>query len=166
MPRFELNPDTRLLAEALLRLAPGGALSYAEIGALLARRVSGGDPVVQAARRKAERADGFVFTTDRKQGLRRLTDAEITELGGIAAGRIRRAARRAARRTSNVADYAALSPADRARLNAGLALLGAVTACTAPSMVQRIEKACANGQPLPLAATLAMFQNPKTEAPA
>lgn len=157
-PPFELHPDTRLVTDALLRLEPGDALTYQQVGALLSRHIVGSDYTIQAARRRAEREDGFVFITERGHGLRRLHDSEIAALGDDYATKLRRAAKRNARRVANVQDYDGMTPEDRAARDGALALFGAIAAASKRSTLRRLEKAAQTEPVLSLGATFNLFK--------
>lgn len=156
---FELNPDTRLLTDMLLAVQQGDTLTYAEMSRRLSRAIDGSDPYLQSARRRAEKEDGFVFAFERKTGIKRLTDAEIVNLGEAGAKGLRRKARREGRRVANVRDYSALTDADKARHQGSLALFGAIASAAKASTLRRLEAAAADAAgPLPLGRTFDLFK--------
>lgn len=156
---FELNPDTRLMTDLLLAMEQGSSLSYAAISREMGREVTGSDPYLQSARRRAEKEDGFVFEFERKKGIRRLTDPEIVALGESGAKSLRSKARRTAKKISNVKDFDGLTDAQKAQHNGALALLGAIASASKASTLRRLEKASSeSAQPLPIGRTFELFK--------
>lgn len=156
--KFELNPDTRMLTDALLKLQQGETISYADLGRVVSRKISGADPALQSARRRAEKDDGFVIATIRKEGMKRLTDVEIVALGETGAKSLRRAARRHAKRLANVNRFDDLPTEDKAKHNGAMALFSGVVAATKGSTLRRLEEAAnASGQ-LSLGRTFELFK--------
>lgn len=156
---FELNPDTRLFTDLLLKMQQGQTLAYADLSRQMGRTVDGSDPYLQSARNRAEKEEGFVFAFQKRQGIRRLTDAEIVAIGEAGAKSLRRKARREARRVANVADYESLTDADKARHQGSLALFGAIASAAKASTLRRLEQAAAEATgPLPLGRTFELFK--------
>ena len=158
MPTFEPSPDTRILTDALLRMAAGETLSYKSMTEIVSRTIDGTSAVLQSARRRAERDDGFVFGTIRNIGVQRLKDSEIVDLGETGAKALRRAARRTARRIANVAHFDDLVPGDQLKHNGALALMGAVMAATKASTLRRLEAASDSPGQLSLGRTFELFK--------
>ena len=158
MPVFELSPDTRLLTDELLKMKPGDDLTHKEMSELLSRNIDGSSAPLLSARRRAEKEDGFVFGTIRGVGVQRLSDTEIVDLGETGAKGIRRAARRTARRVSNVKDFDAMPAEIKARHNGALALFGGIMAAAKASTLRRLEKAANSSGVLSLGRTFELFK--------
>ncbi len=157
MTMFELNPDTRLLTDAFLKMEQGETMTYEQVSKLLSRKTSGSDGTLQSARRRAEKEDGFVFGTIRKVGLKRLDDAEIVSLGETGAKSLRRGARRSFKRVSNVHDFDSLPSAEQAKHNGALALFGGIMAASKGSTLRRLEGAAETSGTLSLGRTFELF---------
>jgi hypothetical protein len=158
-PNFEISTDTALLYHDLVRIPPGGEITYTALSESMGREIAGGDPHLQTALRRALTLDGAVFDNIRGVGYRRLKDEEIVAASTRDTDGIRRKSRRAARKLSAVEDYTAL-PADvRIEHSAKLSLFGALLAMTKPSAIDNLRTQVATaGRELPFAKTLEAFR--------
>lgn len=155
------RPIFRVVAEAdavhrMLVATPVGAVcSFAAIGAALGKRVDGSTGAVQKALQRARDDNGMEFGSVVGIGYKRLSDAEIVETTARDIERHHRAAQRAAKRLTNVADFAALPPEAQARHNAALGVFAVIGAATTASAVRALEEASAKAKKgLPMSDTL------------
>lgn len=96
----------------LLRSA-NGTVSYATITAAAGKPLGEIRQTLVNVRRYLERDEGIVFETVKREGLRRLTDAEKVASAAKFSRAIHRTAGRGAARIGAVSDFAALSNEDQ-----------------------------------------------------
>jgi hypothetical protein len=155
---FEMSADARLLKQRLATMKPGDFISYADLSREIAKNVSGVTSALHTARRSLLNNDGFVFAVERGRGLKRLGDEEIVTASDQDVNRIRRSAKKGARKLASVADYAAMSNPAQLRHTTRLSVMTAVAHMASSKGIQKIE-ASANGRAkeLPISETLAAF---------
>lgn len=159
---FEMSADTRLLRQALSRVAVGATISYESLSAEISKPVSGSFAALHSARDSLLRHDRIVFSVIRGEGLKRLDDREIISAGDEDVSAIRRKSRKALRKLTAIADYNALSPADQLRHTATVSIFAAVADMATDKGVKKVE-ATAQGRSgeLPIALTLSAFATEK-----
>ncbi len=108
---FDRSPLTLKLVD-LLRSA-NGTVSYATICAAAGKPLAEIRQTLINVRRYLERDEGIVFETVRREGLRRLTDAEKVASAAKFSRSIHRTAGRGAARIGAVSDFASLSNEDQ-----------------------------------------------------
>ena len=108
---FERSALTLTLCD-LLR-ATNGTLSWQAIEQATGRPLSDLRQTLRNVRLYLERDEGIVFETVRREGLRRLTDAEKVASAARFTRTIHRTAGRGAQRLDAVTDFASLSNADQ-----------------------------------------------------
>lgn len=157
---FELSLDTKAIYDLLATAAVGQTISFAAMSDSLGRTVMGGEPHVQSALHRIQSMDGRVFANVRGVGYRRLNDAEIVGTGTREIDTIRRRAKRAGRRLTCVADFAALPNDLKVKHNTFLSMFGAIASMMKPKAVKRVETEVTRAQAaLPLAKTLEAFKS-------
>lgn len=156
-PDFLPSIDNQMIGELFHAAEVGETVTYAAMSEAVGYTVDGGSGVVQSARRRIERDYDMVFAAVRSEGFRRLSSAEIVQESERGVMKLRRGAKRAARKLGRV-EYEELSPDEQVQHNARLSLLGAMAALGQKSaekkVVTAVEKA---GATLPLGKTLALF---------
>jgi hypothetical protein len=152
----ERSIDTETLVRHLRGLAVGSVASYEELNALIGRDVQvGARHILASAERIMLRDDRRVFAPVRNVGLKRLNDREIVGTGLDTTARLRRLARRGARKVTAVHDYDALPKDDQVQHNTHLSIFGAIGQFTRPMMVLRLSGAVEEAKDrLPLAKML------------
>ncbi|MGE3932390.1 MAG: hypothetical protein AB7F67_04020 [Rhodospirillaceae bacterium] len=157
----QVSVDTNLVFQRLETAEVGEVVTYAELTVLIGRDVTTrARHNLTSAVRRAERERGMIFAPQRGVGVKRLSDAEIVEAIGAVPAALGRRARRAARWLAAVADWDALPPALKARHNAYLSALGALTEITRPATIAKLERHVdqRHRQALPVAKTLDAFK--------
>jgi hypothetical protein len=155
---FEMSADARLLRQRLEAMKPGEFVSYASLSEEIAKDVSGATPALHTARRSLLNNDGYVFAVERGKGLKRLRDEEIVSASDQDVNRIRRTAKKGARKLASVEDYAAMSNGAQLRHTTRLSVMTAVAHMASSKGIQKLETS-ANGRAkeLPISETLAAF---------
>lgn len=158
----EISVDARLLHQHLAASKVGDTLTWEDMGKVIGRDVrpgSTGYGALHTARNRAQMDDGMVFDAIAKVGLKRLSDAEIVNTGQSAIDRVRRAARKGAKRLLSVKDFGSLPNDLKVKHNAYASLLGAVAQISQSSKVTQLEAHVQNARAaLPLAKTLEVFK--------
>ena len=158
-PAFELSIDTKLLYEALIKIATGEEITYAELGKVISSFDEGSTPCLQSAIRRALKHDGIVFANIRSVGYRRLTDTEIVKNSARDITGVRRRARRAGENLTKIHDFRNLSAQDQVAHNARLSVFSAIALMSRGSAYNKIEQAVSRTKhELPFAETLAAFK--------
>lgn len=159
--RFELSQDAKLLAARLAIVPHGELVTYEDLRKVIGAnvRTSRGHGALRTARRLVQESHRAVFRAVPNEGLRRLTDEEVTT---IAPAEMRNTTRRKAAKTVRelvTVDYDKLPPAARTAHNVGLSMAGALSlAVSAPSQ-KRLAQACEKAQvQLPVGKVLEEFQ--------
>lgn len=158
----EISIDARMLHQKLKEVPIGSTITWEDLGKVIGRDVHAGSPgygALTTARRRVQIDDGMVFDAIAKVGLKRLSDAEIVNTGQSIVDRVRRMARKGARRLLSVANFDALPNEAKIKHNAYASLLGAVAQISQESKVRALEKHVQGTQAaLPLAKTLEVFK--------
>lgn len=155
---FEMSADARLLRQKLASLKPGDFIKYADLSAEISKDVSGGTPALQTAKRSLLQNEGFVFSCVRGEGLKRLNDEEIVAASDQDVNRIRRSAKKGARKLASVENYAAMSNAAQLRHTTRLSVMTAVAHMASSRGIQKLEgTAAGRAKELPISETLAAF---------
>lgn len=159
----EISVDARLLHQRLKEVAVGETITWEELSTVIGRDVTAGSAgygPLSTARKRALNDDGIVFDAVSKVGLKRLTDTEIVNTGQATVDKVRRAARKGAKRLLSVRDFEALPNAMKIKHNAYASLLGAVASIAQENKVHQLEKHVENAKAaLPLAKTLEVFKS-------
>lgn len=154
-PIAQISIDTRVLIDRLEKSAEGEVIPYDELNKLLGRDVrTVARHNVQSAMRHLE-SRGMVFSTIRTVGIKLLTDSERVGEGDTGINKVRRCARRAAKRL-RFNKFEALSNEEKTRTLTAQSVLGAVTQFTKPTAVKRISESVETGV-LPVGKTLQLF---------
>lgn len=157
---FELAPETRVIAGRLGRLQPGETVSYDELTQLIGRDVTGSARhILESARKRAEREQGIALGCVRSEGIKRLEDEHITDIGDDAIVRMRRQSKRASRRMLNAAQQ--VGPELSVKVHARASVLGAIALCANDKRTKQIEQQITsggNGQTLPAGKVLDLFK--------
>jgi hypothetical protein len=125
-PDFSRSTQTLALMD-LLRAAPiGNVITYRALSNAIGEDIQGGARRYLLSAVKALFADGLAFGTVRKQGVKRLTSAEIPAIGDAALLHIGRTSRRARRRMGVISSMNDVPNAVRIKVNASASLLGAI----------------------------------------
>ena len=159
-PRFRRSIDTQMVIDRLRAAAPGELVTYRELSDIIGRDVAdGARHVLQSATRALQKHRQMVFAAVTRQGVRRLDDAGIVDMGGAAIKRIGRAARRAGV-TLGCANFDNLDDGRRVKHNATLSYFGVVEAISKKGAIAKIESRVEKTrQALPLAKTLEAFKD-------
>lgn len=136
----------------------GEIVSYDDLGQEIAKPVAGGCPALQTARRSLLNNEGYVFAVIRGEGLKRLSDEEIVAASDQDVNRLRRVAKRGARKLASVGDYAAMSNQCQLRHTTRLSVMTAVAHMASSKGLEKLEGAAAGrAKELPISQTLAAF---------
>lgn len=155
---FEMSADARLLRQRLATMKPGDYVSYAELSTEIAKAVDGTTSALHTARRSLLNKDCFVFAVERGKGLKRLVDGEIVSASDQDVNRIRRAAKRGARKLASVENYAAMPNDAQLRHTTRLSVMTAVAHMASNTGIKKIEaSATGRAKELPISETLAAF---------
>lgn len=155
----QISIDTRAIIDRLAEAQVGEVITYQELTDLIGRDVQ---TVARGNLRTAvlhfER-DGIIFGTVIGEGIKLLPDNELVGAGENGVGRIRRLARRTARKLAGFRDFAALGPSDKTRVLAHQSVLGAISSFTRPRTVDRIAAGLTEEQKaLPVGRTIELFK--------
>lgn len=128
MIRFNLSPNTRALADALLASKPDEVLTFDMLSAAIGRDIRTCRHLLQSAARVAQRESGVSFANVIRVGYRRLAAEDVpAKMGGAARKRIRGEARRASGAIKAASSSSnGLPPAAARRANAELGVLGLI----------------------------------------
>lgn len=158
---FPTNPENASVIEGLyvrLTAAPiGEPVSYATLSEIAGRDVSGpARHLLDAAREKAEKELGCIFETVRTVGVKRLTSDATPEIGLTAIGRVRRAAKRGARRLLRI-NSNSLSDSQHKRVISYGAILGAIAMVADGNKARTVAAVADTSKPIPPRNILQMF---------
>ena len=147
--RFEMGKETSDLINLLERVEIGQIITYDALSAAVfcdVRKRCAANLVT--ARKYLENEKRILFGTIRNVGLKRATDTEVVMATEDGLSKIRRAAKREAKKTVCVQDFGALSEEMKSRHNAALSIFGAIALATSRSKVKlvREEARVANDQ--------------------
>lgn len=156
----EISVDARLLHQKLKTIEIGATVTWDDLSSVIGRDVrDSGYSALTTARRRVQIDDGMIFDAVHTIGLKRLTDIEIVSSGQSFVDRVRRIARKGAKRLLSVKDFDKLPNNVKVSHNAYASLLGAITQVSSESKVRMLEKHVQNTQQaLPLAKTLEVFK--------
>lgn len=153
----ETHADIRALADFLARLPVGEVATYAQLSQAIGRNVqNGAGYILAAARNVVEKEAGAIFGTVHRVGVKRLTGQEGIGIGAITSRKIKRAARRGITRLGRIRDNS-LTDADRTKINAYTAQLGAVAMLAAEDTARKVEKKSDASAILPVGKVLEVF---------
>lgn len=160
MTEFISSPENQAaitaLTDALRALPVAGTLPYVEASALIGQDVQTKRRyLLDRARDMVEQEDGARFGVVTGVGVKRLETADVLGLGAGYRRHIRRTARRASKRLSNLR-VNDLTEAQRKRLDAERAGFGALSLIATERSTKTIE-AKTNESVLPVGKTLALF---------
>lgn len=157
-PLFEMSADARLLRQKLAKVGVGEEISYADLSKEVSRDVTGCFAALHSARRSLLNSDQIVFEAIRGIGLRRLSDAEIVDASERDITKVRRAAKRGAKKLLSVGDFSALSNEKQLQHTTRLSVMTMVAHAASDKGIEKVEKAAAGrSNELPIAETLAAF---------
>jgi hypothetical protein len=139
--------EARTLYELIRQMAIGDVLTYAQLGEKIGRQPGDLDKWRSAlgrARRRATREDAIATDVIVREGIRRMTDAELAGVGPKSSHEIRRKAGLAVQKMSCVAKPDALDVAIRDRINTYVSCFGAISELakekTITKLVDRVAK--------------------------
>jgi hypothetical protein len=155
----EISVDSQLLIKRLKEVNKGDTVTYEELSKVISGDVRKKDryAMVRAIHRllKDER---IVFSVVRKQGLKRLEDAEHVGIGSVATDKVRRISRRSAEKML-CADFSKLTNEEKVEYNTHLSVLGALAMVTKTDRIKQVKAAVEVAhEKLPLASTLLAFK--------
>ena len=164
MTLFTSSVETQAEITALCRLfrelSIGAVLTYGD-----ASRVIGRDVQTVArfswirARDIVEKEDGIRFGTVHAQGAKRLTAEDIPAIGAQARRRIRRTARKGAKRLRNLRGVNAIDADVQRRIDAEVSALGAIALVTTEHAARKIEtEVRQTGAEIPVGRTFDLFK--------
>jgi len=159
-----LSIDTKRLVDRLAEVKPGETISYQEMTSVVGRNVQReARSTLESARYIVLRDHRALFDVVRDEGLRRLRDSEVPQVGAFGAQKIRREARRWRKRiTFGVKDFGALPDEAKRTYGVYTSYLGLVEHMSKEKQVKRIEAAFeqdGKGESLPIQRTLEAFRN-------
>lgn len=156
---FEMSVDTRLLKQRLAKVEPGKTITYKELGEEISRHVDGGTSSLTSARRALFNETGILFSPVRGEGLVRLTDEGKVGASDSDLNRVRRAAKRGARKLASVDNFDKLPPAKQLQHTTKMSVFSALAHISSDKAVTTLESKVSPGRAkeLPIAATLAAF---------
>ncbi|RJQ28372.1 hypothetical protein C4565_03655 [Candidatus Parcubacteria bacterium] len=139
----------------------GAVVSYADLTAAIGCDAqTKGRSAVNTARNKLQAEQGWIFAPIWNEGLKRLSDKEIVDVGESTIHKIKRAARRGFKKLSQVADFEKLDADTRLRHNVTATLLSFVERAATKKTQGRIESAIEKANaPLPFHKMLEAFKN-------
>lgn len=142
-PTFQLSSDSKALIEVLSSAAVGDLISYGSLNKAIGRDVRKFRGSLHSAISVLERQSQRVFSCIPTEGYKRLSDKEIISSADFATRKIRRAARRSARKLACV-KFDDLPADQKLAHNARMTIMALVTETTGSSAVKRIELAVAD----------------------
>ncbi|RKY07278.1 MAG: hypothetical protein DRP56_05985 [Planctomycetota bacterium] len=156
----ELSVDTRIIYDHLSKMKKGDFVEYETLTNLISKDVQGsGRGNMATARKMALRNDGLVFDAVTNKGLKCLTDEEnVNSTGESALDRIRRTARRSAKRLVTIDDFSKLSPVGKIKHNAHLAILGAIGNASKKKTIKKIEAKTEESGKISAEETIGLFR--------
>lgn len=155
----EISLEAQLLYTRLSQMQPDEIVTYDELSNIAARNVKTlAYPAFLTARKRCEELNNIVFGIVAKVGIRRLLNDEIPETAQSGIDRIRRTAKRHARKLACV-DYAALSEPMRTKHNINMSLLGVLGEISKTGRSRILEdQVKASQSALPIGRTLELFR--------
>jgi hypothetical protein len=161
----ETCAGSQRLIKRLAEVPEGETISYKELTGIAGKDVKGeGRYMLETARRALRREQNMEFGAVRGEGVKRLTDSDVAELGPASVSKVRRSAKLQCRRLSCVRDFNALSQEQRVTRNTSMTVLHAMAVAGSPKMVRAIETSVRKMQKeLPFQATLAVYAGKDNE---
>jgi hypothetical protein len=145
-----------LLAGLLETLPIGQVLTYSAMSGKIGTDVQASYWLLKAAREKAEKNLGCLYEPERGIGIRRLESATAPEVGLSAIGKVRRIAKRSAKRLARL-NTNSLSEPEQRRVIGYTAMLGAIATVADGRRAQVIGAIVDPVKPIPPASILRMF---------
>lgn len=155
----ERSAETSLLIKRLKTAKVGDVIQYEELNKLISGDVQDRHRyMLDTARRAVLNEDQIVFEAVHGEGIKRMNDEEILGVGDQSRKRIHRISKRTAKKLI-CSNYEKLTPEQRLEWNTHMSVMGALTAVTKPSSVQKLKSAVSVSQErLPLNKTLEAFK--------
>lgn len=139
--QFKRSYETQALIDALSTVAPGSTITYAALSEAVGMDVSGTTAALRMARIILARESQKLFATERKVGVRRLTDTQIVQESHRSRSRIGRESRRAIQRLACVQNFAGLSEAERQTHQAHAVIYGMIADAASHKTVKALQSA-------------------------
>lgn len=118
------NLDKKALIEMLQACEVNQILPYAALGGRITQTLTGASPILRAAIKAVERDAVMRFACERGNGIRRLDEHEVVDIGTHGIRKARRCERRSLKRMVNgVEDITQLPPERQATFNRNASLL-------------------------------------------
>lgn len=151
-PIFAASADAKTIAHVLRQVAVGNVILYGELSRAISRNVcTDGRPAMDSARGIVQREDRMIFDAVRGEGLKRLADDEIVNLGDKARDHVRRASRKVVKKLVCV-DYDTLSKEKQVKHNTSLSMFGVFCELATEKSTKRLSESVAISQSeLPIA---------------
>lgn len=135
----EISIDTQLIVDHLAKKNVGDFIPYSEFNKLIGRDVQGAARhCLESARRILQRDERIVFATIKNEGIKRLDDVSIVNTGRDGLNRIRREAKRTAKRVS-CAEYDKLPNDKKIEHNLVASMTGALSHMTKAASIKKLE---------------------------
>jgi hypothetical protein len=142
--KYNYYADIYVIRDLFSKVEIGETITFAQIEEVMKKPVDGSVyAAIHQAKILLESEDRMVFGNVRSVGYKRLTDSEIIESFELDRRRLRRRAQRAARRLTNINDYASLSNVQKITHQAGLGVLAAISRVAMPRTVEDVKKSVA-----------------------
>lgn len=157
-PIFEMSADARLLRQRLKKIQVGETITYDELSKEISQPVDGSFQALQSARRSLLNHDNYVFETIMRVGLKRLSDSEIVSASERDVSKIRRAAKKGAKKLTSVQNYAGLSNDVQLQHTTRLSVFGLIAHAASDKGIEKVsQKAAGRTTELPIADTISAF---------
>lgn len=155
----EISVDSRLLIKRLKEVKKGETVTYDELSKVISGNVIKSDRyALVRARHRLFKDERVVFGVLRKQGLKRLEDADHIGIGEAATNRVRRISRRSAEQML-CADFDKLTNEQKIEFNTHVSVLGALAMVTRADRVKQVKAAVSVAhEKLALGPTLEAFR--------
>jgi len=158
---FEMSVDARLLKQRLEKVKVDEVINYTDLSKEISRPVKGSSGCLQTARRSLFNSSRILFAAINGVGLKRLSDNGKIDASDLDVRKVRRAARRGAKKLASIDSFEKLTPAKQLAHTAKLSVLTAVAHIATDKQVTAIEGAVSGrANELPIAETL-RFMMPK-----
>lgn len=156
---MELSMEGQRLDKFLLEAKVGEPISYAKLSEVCLRNVQeDGRGILNSSRLRLQRDYNIVFDVIRGEGIVRLSDKQIANLGPKHTGGIRRAARRGVKQLVCVQDFDKLDQVDKISHMTAMSQLGMIHLASKVSSAKKIEGVVASKDTaLEIGDTLALF---------
>ncbi len=159
----EMAVETRLLVQALCKLTPDEFLPYSELSRIASCNVQGqGRGYLNTARDRVASDKAIITEAVRGEGIKRIANANIVDVGRAALKSIRNKSRKTGRKLTAV-DISVLTNDQRVAHLATASGLAMIAHCADPRSVRRLEPLCAASTlELPVGRVLEAFQSDRT----